>query len=124
MRRSTAVRSVSVSAALLQWAFDNGCPRSGTCTVWAALIGDLPAVQCARRNGCDWAMPDDCNIDLDVAGYSYLYRAGDAAALRGDLEMLQWAHLNGSPHDTSTSAAAAGGGQLAALQYLRLVGCE
>ncbi len=45
------------------------------------------------------------------------------AALRGDLEMLQWARANGCPWDAIVCRVAACTGRLEVLQWLRANGC-
>ena len=45
------------------------------------------------------------------------------AAKHGDLQMLQWARMNGCPWDSSTCSSAAENGHLEVLQWARMNGC-
>ena len=76
--------------AVLQWAWQQGCPwDSPTCT-WAAKGGHLAALQWARQHGCPW----------DEATCS-------SAAEGGHLAVLQWARWHGCPWDKEKCRAEA-----------------
>ena len=72
----------------------------------------LPLVSCQWRTLCLAALP--------LQGRS---NYTDELALRGHLEVLQWARQNGCPWDELTCAYAAAGGHLEVLQWARQNGC-
>lgn len=90
-------RAVTASPARLQWALArNLIPMhsAGVCTA-AAKAGRLAVLQAARAAGLPW----------DKGGAQGAF---SQAALGGHLEVLVWAHANGSTHDGSAAYAAAG----------------
>ena len=91
----------------LQWLRATGCAWDAwTCS--AAAAGGNPAVlQWARTNGCDWTA-STCSW----------------AACNGHLAALQWARANGCAWDSDlTCTEAARGCHLAVLQWARANGC-
>ena len=81
------------------WAYVNRGNLRTVCAI-AAEEGNLPVLQMARENGCEW----DESTCANAAG-------------GGHLEVLQWARENGCEWDEWTCANAAGGGHLKVLQF-------
>jgi hypothetical protein len=49
----TNFSALAVSPAMVQWALDCGCPKTGFLTWRAAECGSLEALQCAVAGGCE-----------------------------------------------------------------------
>lgn len=116
LRVLTFISVITVHQNLLEWAFSNGCPRSGRVAVKAAMNGGLPVLQTAIARGCAWEWLDQiCEEEVNVC---------TAAAARDDLAMMQWARTEGCPWDenwTFTKAASCGSMEL--LRWLQAAGC-
>ncbi|KAK3243983.1 hypothetical protein CYMTET_46390 [Cymbomonas tetramitiformis] len=119
--------------AVLQWAYDHGCPWNATsiCRNAAAAGGHLEMLKWAHEHGCPW----DASTCRDAAAGGYLgccsgresmaapWPQHQVAAFGGHLEVLQWAHEHGCPWNASTSRNAAYCGHLEVLQWVREHGC-
>eukprot|EP00611_Tribonema_gayanum_P002320 TRINITY_DN116_c0_g1_i1.p1 TRINITY_DN116_c0_g1~~TRINITY_DN116_c0_g1_i1.p1 ORF type:complete len:380 (-),score=26.06 TRINITY_DN116_c0_g1_i1:93-1232(-) len=138
--KQTYALAMVASAPLIQWAFTNGCKVTARTLFHAVTSGTLKAMQFVYANMPhrhrdiiqDWPV---CNAaagrgDLEMLQWArskgcYLHHfTGAAAARGGHLEVLQWAHANGCPSDAGTCAAAASGGHLEVLRWLHDVRCE
>jgi hypothetical protein len=90
-------------AKTLRWAFDRGCPLPSGCER-AAALGDLSLLKEIRE-----AFGKE-----DIGGIC------SAAARRGHIHVLQWAISSGGARvDEETCAAAAAGGRLDVIKFLR-----
>ncbi|KAG5175400.1 hypothetical protein JKP88DRAFT_351513 [Tribonema minus] len=97
------------SAPLIQWALTNGCKMTIALLHHASVCGTLRVVQFVFAN--NRAPLNDMLQDVPVC---------EAAAARGDLEMLQWARAQGSHWNALTTEAAARKGHL---EWLHELGC-
>eukprot|EP00611_Tribonema_gayanum_P002321 TRINITY_DN116_c0_g1_i2.p1 TRINITY_DN116_c0_g1~~TRINITY_DN116_c0_g1_i2.p1 ORF type:complete len:422 (-),score=46.10 TRINITY_DN116_c0_g1_i2:110-1375(-) len=138
--KQTYALAMVASAPLIQWAFTNGCKVTARTLFHAVTSGTLKAMQFVYANMPhrhrdiiqDWPV---CNAaagrgDLEMLQWArskgcYLHHfTGAAAARGGHLEVLQWVHADGCPLDVNTCAAAASGGHLQVLRWARDIGCE
>ena len=121
-RHATSIQAVTAGTPhLLQWAFDQSCPRTWHCTEAAAKTGQpgSAAVRSAERlclelcwppvelNACcvaargghlkvvQWAHAHGCNFHGVVV----------AAAVKGHLHIVRWAHAQGMPVNDDHSIA-------------------
>eukprot|EP00611_Tribonema_gayanum_P015801 TRINITY_DN2770_c0_g2_i1.p2 TRINITY_DN2770_c0_g2~~TRINITY_DN2770_c0_g2_i1.p2 ORF type:complete len:191 (+),score=28.75 TRINITY_DN2770_c0_g2_i1:45-575(+) len=101
LHKLTAAQAMVTSVPLLQWAFANGYKENMFLQRHAARFGTLGVLQYAHAKAKHRGI--DLNPDSTVC---------EAAAARGNLEMLQWARAQGLQWDTCTTAAAAGRGHL------------
>eukprot|EP00611_Tribonema_gayanum_P022738 TRINITY_DN462_c1_g2_i3.p1 TRINITY_DN462_c1_g2~~TRINITY_DN462_c1_g2_i3.p1 ORF type:complete len:350 (-),score=29.94 TRINITY_DN462_c1_g2_i3:113-1162(-) len=106
--KKTNGQAMLASVPLVQWAVANGC-RMTLWLLWQATIhGTFEVVQYVHANGAQ--------INGDVY-YSWI--ACNAAAARGDLELLQWMRAHGFHYSALTIATAAGSGHLEVLEWAR-----
>ena len=94
-------------ATALRWAFEHGCPLPSGCTR-AAALGELGLLEEIR------ATYDNEHENEGIVM---------AAAENGHDRVLAWAVSKGMRIDETTIEAAAGGGRLGTVQYLRGLGC-
>ncbi|KAG5184408.1 hypothetical protein JKP88DRAFT_277197 [Tribonema minus] len=100
------------SVPLLDWAFSNGYKEDVSLQWYAAKFGTLEVMQYAYANAK--------HVDIDPSQDSFICTG---AAVRGHLEMLQWARAQKFYWDSSTTAAAARGGHQEVLQWAHAHGC-
>ena len=107
--------------AIMQYAYDNGCP------MLHAIGGSIWRIEQALLDS-EEGPPIENPIENPIGFWANLDWAWDdetctTAAANGHLEALQWARAHGRPWGYTTSAAAAAGGHLAALQWAHAQGC-
>jgi hypothetical protein len=123
---------------VLEWLHSIGCPFSQDTCAQAARGGHLSILQWLHNVGCPW---DDFNVywhaaflgRLDILAYARdngcpLPALGEAtlcrdAALEGQLAALQWLRSVGCNWDEATCEYAALAGHLDVLQWARANGC-
>jgi hypothetical protein len=105
-QKKIAVSAAVESVSLMEWARSAGCPLTAKTCTRAADAGKLEVLQWLRGQNppCPWGAP---------------YTLTRRAAKHGHLAILQWALENGCPWNERTCEAAAMGGQLHVLQWLR-----
>ena len=103
--------------AIMQYAYDNGCP------MLHAIGGSIWRIEQALLDS-EEGPPIENPIENPIGFWANLDWAWDdetctTAAANGHLEALQWARAHGRPWGYTTSAAAATGGHLEVLQWAR-----
>ena len=109
------------------------------CNIWLALpqgpgIGSVERLAWAKANGCPWVARTCAAVaqygDLEVLQWAHLEQGCPwdvgtcrCAAEFGDLEMLKWARENDGPWNAWMCARAAMGGHLALLKWAREHDC-
>ena len=126
-----AGRCAAVSVERLRWALSLGCPLSARICMDAAQAGNLDVLEEAHEAGCPLDASDRHNgllwrgIHGTIGVRRYLYdptTTCSAAATKGHLEILQWAHARGS-EDKLVCEAAAGMGHIDCLSWAHENGC-
>jgi hypothetical protein len=128
------MEDIVVSVSMLQWAVENGCPRTEELgntialgghwdvLVYAEEIGipydprivGLVAANCGNRRMIEWAHDRGCKIDYIIVS---------VAARGGHLDVIEWMCSIGATVNSMAMEAAAMGGQLRTLEYLHSLGC-
>ena len=83
----------------------------GTRTSIRAVVTSVARLRWAAATRCDWL------------ARGWTPSVSERIARVGNLKVLQWAHAQGCPWDTTTTSAAAAGGHLDVLQWAHAQGC-
>jgi hypothetical protein len=117
---------------VLQYAFEDGAPRSARVSAAAAGQGKMDCLRCAHEYGCE-VVSDDvmiaAAIGRQVDAVQYIYESGYnwqadsmySAVLGRSVEVLQYMHEHGCPVAVEKIVSALSGAHLSMLRYVREV---
>ena len=114
----------------LQFSILNNCPKHPFTCLFAAISGNIKALQFAHENNCYW---DEkvCSNSANVECLKYAHENGcpwdeytcSTAAIYNRFECLKYAHENGCPWDKTTCSNAVANNSLESLIYAHQNNC-